>query len=208
MLILLVASCTSNNSTSNKKDNAIDNDSESVTSIVAEECSQTQTAKWEKITINGVPSVQARFSNAEYGVLEMSYNSSMGFRFGKYNKSGSLQELTTSVSLDFSIRLTQEIIENSENLTSDQIGELSLCIMPITSRDDKYIYCNNKNFIENISKFINNGSVPYLCLKEYIKNINRPSNADPALYPEAEWVDHEWETKFIPGEFEEIIKSI
>ncbi|MGM9776723.1 MAG: hypothetical protein ACI3ZD_00085 [Prevotella sp.] len=197
--LLLGTAC---KSSQDGKDDKPDVGTETVTSMMTGDEVPVQTAKWDKIAIDGVASIQTTFSNAEYGALEVSYNPSMGFRFGFRDKSGMLKELTAVAGMSFPIICTQEMVDNGQS--PELLGEELMDMLPKTSRDAHYIYCNDENAVGKFMRALNDGSVTWLQLSQFIENGNEPSASDFG----GEYVHYIWGTKFMSGELAELISTL
>jgi len=174
---------------------------ETVSSMLVEEEVTVQTAKWERTTIDGILSLQTRFDNPQFGVLEVSYNPSMGFRFAWFNN-GTQKELNPTGGISYPVICTQEMVDKGQ--PKEALGEELMMILQKTNRTEKFLFYNNPKDVQAFIEHLNDGSVSWLQLSQFVENGNEPSDSDFG----GEYVNYCWGTRFIPGEFSEAMKSL
>lgn len=177
---------------------------ETVTSRWTGEEVPVQVAEWHRINIDGKPSIQSIFTSQEYGILEISYNPSMGFRFGWFDNHGIQKPLSGSFS--YPITITHELVdeirsynEGRADFFAKNIGEeFSHILVSLDSKNNYYFYKESHyRDISIFKKHLDDGTVTWIDLTQFIENDNGVSDTDIG----GEYVHYLWGTQFVPGEF-------
>lgn len=181
-----------------------DDSTEEIVCMLTGEKLPVKVTIWERVSIDGIPSVQAKFNNPEFGFLEMSYNSSMGFRFGLLDKSGAPKVLKRVSFISYPIICTQEMVDQGQ--LPETLGKELMYILPKTSMDSNsiFIYCNDVKAVEQFSEYLNDGSVTWLQLSQFFENGKEPSAYDSG----GKYIHYIWGTRFISGEFSKAIERL
>lgn len=173
-----------------------------------------QTTRWEKVRVDGIPAIQARFFNDNNEILEVTYSPSIGFRFGLFETNGKQIMLEDGSLAGFSRILTQEMVDRESALIQDEeyikcmseeIGEEVPSLIAAPTAKAGYLYYRDAQHVNAFIFYIDKGYAKSFLLTRLVES---NSSTDVVPSPGFESIDYKWKTAFNPDEFSKMIQSL